>query len=152
MKRRIFLKKSTLAGLVICSNPVFPFYLSDISFEELIGQGNPKLFGDGYKLRKEANKAFLDMKVKAFKDGINIQIVSSYRDFNHQKIIWTRKYNSFTENGILVANYEYNDVHTKKSYMHTIENNTLNDKPLYYFKNQKDTKTKSNKILIWRIP
>ena len=46
--------------------------------------------------------------------------------------------NSFVDNGLLVANYEYNDVHTIKSYMHTIENNTLNDKPLYYFKNQKD--------------
>ena len=100
MKRRIFLKTSTLAGLVVCSNPVFPFYLADISYKELIGQGNPKLFGDGYKLREEANKSFLDMKKKALEDGINIQIVSSYRDFYHQKRIWTRKYNSFTENGL----------------------------------------------------
>lgn len=100
MNRRTFLKKSTIASLVIFSDPFYSFSKSEISFQELIGKGNPELFGDGYKLRKEANKAFLDMKKKALEDGINIQIVSSYRDFYHQKRIWTRKYNSFTKNGL----------------------------------------------------
>ncbi len=45
--------------------------------------------------------------------------------------------NQFIEDGILLANYE----HTKNSFTfestsHTIKNNTVNGKPLYYFKNK----------------
>jgi LAS superfamily LD-carboxypeptidase LdcB len=36
--------------------------------------------------------------------NINLQIVSSYRDFNHQKRIWIRKYNMFTQQGLSPVN------------------------------------------------
>lgn len=73
------------------------FILVDKTFslDELIGKGNPVLFGDEYKLQKEADSAFILMKEAALLDGINIQIVSGYRNFEHQKSIWTRKYNTF---------------------------------------------------------
>ncbi len=73
------------------------FILVDKTFslDELIGKGNPVLFGDEYKLQKEVDSAFILMKEAALLEEINIQIVSSYRSFEHQKSIWTRKYNTF---------------------------------------------------------
>lgn len=70
-----------------------------ISSEELIGKGNPDLYGEGFQLRKEAYDAFLAMQQKAREDGIEIEVVSSYRSFEHQKRIWTRKYNRFIAQG-----------------------------------------------------
>lgn len=72
----------------------------EFSKEELIGKGNPVFFGDGYNLQEEAYKSFLKMKEDAFKDGINIKVVSSYRNFDKQKSIWERKYKRFTSQGL----------------------------------------------------
>lgn len=66
-----------------------------VSYEELIGKGNPKLFGDGYRIRKAAYQAFIDMQNEAKKSGIDIRIVSSYRNYDHQKRIWERKYKQY---------------------------------------------------------
>lgn len=71
-----------------------------ISTEELLGKGQPQLFNAKYKLRKDAYDAFLKMKDAAKQDGIHIGIVSSYRNFEHQKRIWTRKYKRFTSQGL----------------------------------------------------
>lgn len=68
--------------------------------EELIGKGTPKLHGEGINLRKDAYKAFLKMKEAAAKEGINITIVSSYRNFERQKAIWERKYEFYTSEGL----------------------------------------------------
>ncbi|WP_452223290.1 M15 family metallopeptidase [Lacinutrix chionoecetis] len=72
----------------------------NISAEELIGKGNPKLFGDGYKLREEAYLAFKKMQAEALKSNIKIGAVSSYRSYAHQKRIWDRKYKSNQSNGL----------------------------------------------------
>ncbi|TYB78027.1 M15 family metallopeptidase [Bizionia saleffrena] len=71
-----------------------------ISDEELIGKGTPTLFGNGYSIREEAYQAFLKLKAEALKEGITISAVSSYRNFNHQKRIWNRKYNTFISQGL----------------------------------------------------
>ncbi|MDC9723320.1 MAG: M15 family metallopeptidase, partial [Urechidicola sp.] len=55
---------------------------------------------DGYLLQKEAHDSFLKMQEAALRDGINIEVVSSYRSYEHQTRIWTRKYKRFTENGL----------------------------------------------------
>jgi LAS superfamily LD-carboxypeptidase LdcB len=68
--------------------------------DELIGKGNPEFYGDGYQLQKDAYESFLLMKAEAKKSGIDIQIVSSYRSFEHQKRIWARKYNKFIAEGL----------------------------------------------------
>jgi len=73
---------------------------SILSREELIGKGSPRLFGDGFSLRKEAYEAFLKMKKSALKSGIKIKVVSSYRNYAHQNRIWERKYKQFTSNGM----------------------------------------------------
>ena len=47
----------------------------------------------GMYLRKEALNAFILMKKAAKADGIDLEILSAARDFNHQKRIWEAKWN-----------------------------------------------------------
>lgn len=100
MNRRTFIKNSSLSGIALVAPTLLSFNLQQLSFDELTGKGHPKLFGDGFKLRKEAYEAFLKMKAEATKEDINIQVVSGYRSFDHQKRIWTNKYNRFTNQGL----------------------------------------------------
>lgn len=100
MKRRDFIKHTALTTAAIISIPSYSLSQTIISEEELIGKGTPKLFGDGYLLRKEVHDAFLKMKIAAEKDNIAIKVVSSYRNYAHQKRIWTRKYKQFTKDGL----------------------------------------------------
>lgn len=73
---------------------------NEIRNDELIGKGQPDLFGDDYQLRKEANEAFLKLKAEALKSDIRIQVVSSYRSYLHQNSIWERKYNRNINRGL----------------------------------------------------
>lgn len=45
-------------------------------------------------LEKKTYKAFQKMYNAAKKDGIKLQILSGFRSFNHQKNIWTKKWNT----------------------------------------------------------
>jgi len=72
----------------------------EYTLDELIGKGTPEFYGESYQLQKEAYDAFLLMRVSALKRGIDIEIVSGYRSFEHQKKIWTRKYKKFTSEGL----------------------------------------------------
>ena len=100
MNRKDFIKTSILGGIALGVLPQFAFQNSSLSYAELIGKGTPKLYGDGFQLRKEAYDAFILMKNAALKDHISIQVVSSYRNFDHQNRIWERKYKSFTQQGL----------------------------------------------------
>ncbi|NAY92467.1 D-alanyl-D-alanine carboxypeptidase family protein [Muricauda sp. JGD-17] len=98
MKRRTFLKNTSLSGLA-CTLP--PFFVTnqevDYSTGELMGKADIELFGEGINLRKEAYEAFVKMKKAAYSDGFDIKMISSYRDFYRQEGIWERKYLRFTE-------------------------------------------------------
>ncbi|WP_299228619.1 M15 family metallopeptidase [uncultured Psychroserpens sp.] len=102
MKRRHFIKKTVATGIALSTLPQLAFQEINtrVTYEELIGKGNPKLYGDTYKLRKEAYYAFLELKSEALKNGINIHIVSSYRGYDHQNRIWERKYNNYINRGL----------------------------------------------------
>ena len=69
----------------------------DFTMEELMGKADIELFGENINLRKEAHDAFLEMKEAALKDGIDIKIVSSFRDFDRQVNIFERKYINYTD-------------------------------------------------------
>ena len=98
MKRRSFIKKSSVWGLAIGIMPCFSFSQTiEYSTLELMGKEDIKLYGKGINLRKEAHDAFLKMKKAAYSDGIDIKIVSSYRNFERQELIWERKYQKYTE-------------------------------------------------------
>ncbi|MBT8281127.1 MAG: M15 family metallopeptidase [Muriicola sp.] len=67
------------------------------SLEELMGKADLELYGEGINLRKEAYDAFLEMKKAAYQDGIDIEIVSSFRSFDRQLAIYERKYLQYSE-------------------------------------------------------
>ncbi|MFD2823019.1 M15 family metallopeptidase [Lacinutrix iliipiscaria] len=100
MKRRDFIIKTSLSGIAITAIPQFTLSQNTNPIELLIGKGNPKLFGSAYKLQEDAHFAFQKMKKAALKDNILIQIVSSYRNFEHQKRIWERKYKRYSSQGL----------------------------------------------------
>ena len=76
------------------------FSQTDYTLNALTGRGDLELTGDSYKLQKEAFEAFNTMKTAALLDGIAIEIVSSYRSFEHQNRIWERKYKAFISKGL----------------------------------------------------
>lgn len=102
MKRRYFIKTSAIAGIGVAVAPNLSFTntRSTLPVEELIGKGNPKLFGTNYLLREEANNAFTRMTLAAEKDDFKIRAVSSYRNFAHQKRIWERKFKRYKAQGL----------------------------------------------------
>ncbi|MEM9141416.1 MAG: M15 family metallopeptidase [Bacteroidota bacterium] len=75
----------------------FPIQDREYSVLELMGKEDIPLFGEGINLREKAHDAFVKMKKAAYSDGVDIKIVSSYRDFYRQRSIWERKYSRYTE-------------------------------------------------------
>lgn len=101
MKRRTFIKTASASSLAFTLPPFVPLFEDPkYSTEELMGKAKIDLFGEGINLREDAYLAFLDMKNAALADGIDIKIVSSYRDFYRQESIWERKYLQYTEEGM----------------------------------------------------
>lgn len=99
MKRRSFVKNSSLTtiaiglvpGISLAQDPMF-------SITELMGKEDIPLFGDkGSQLREEPYEAFTQMKKAAYSDGIDLKIVSGYRDFYRQRTIWEGKFARYTE-------------------------------------------------------
>lgn len=98
MKRRSFLLNAGLSGLALS---LIPSYLiaqdKEYSMEELMGKIDLDLYGEGINLRREAYDAFMEMRTAALKDGINIKIVSSFRSFDRQVLIFERKFINYTD-------------------------------------------------------
>ena len=67
-----------------------------INYKTLLGMEHNNLVGDTIQLEKNTFIAFEKMKKAALKDGIKIQIVSGFRDFDRQKLIWNSKFKKFT--------------------------------------------------------
>ena len=65
-----------------------------ISQDHLINIGNldPNNGSDRHHLQSETALAFIEMQQAAAKDGIDCQILSSYRSFKQQQSIWDRKW------------------------------------------------------------
>ncbi len=103
MERRSFIKKSTIAGLGLSILPNISLANTenlDYSILELMGKIDIDLYGEGYKLKKEAHDAFIQMKRAAYTSGINLKIVSSYRSFDRQQLIFERKFINYTDDGM----------------------------------------------------
>ena len=101
MKRRNFIQSTILSTTALA---LFPHVLkakSVLPELELIGKGAPTLVEKkGYRLRPEASEAFDKLTAAAQKEGIGIQVVSSYRNYAHQNRIWERKYKNYTTRGM----------------------------------------------------
>lgn len=94
---------------VNCSNYIFLFFIltsiglysqSNYSDLALTGRGDLELEGTKTKLHPEAYEAFLKMKSAALNEGVSIKILSAYRSFSAQKVIWNRKYKKLVSNGM----------------------------------------------------
>lgn len=68
------------------------------SREELFGMVEPKApewhKENGFWLHSEVYDDFKRMQKAAYKDSVNLYIVSAFRSFDRQKTIWERKWNS----------------------------------------------------------
>ena len=99
MHRREFLKKASLMGGFLIINP-YQNIFNEFSEDELLGKGNPPLFGKDFKLREEVMLQFNLMKKAAKEKGFNIHVISSFRSYSHQNRIWERKYRDFRNRGL----------------------------------------------------
>lgn len=98
MQRRSFIKKSSYTGLALSLLPGLTISQeAEYSVAELMGKVDIELYGEDIDLRKEAHDAFIEMKKAAYSDGMDLKIVSSYRNFYRQEAIWERKYLQYTE-------------------------------------------------------
>lgn len=98
MERRLFIKKCGATGLAIAIAPTLIMNQDEVySILELMGKTDIRLHGKNINLRKEAHDAFLEMKKAAYLDGIDLKIVSSYRNFQRQELIFERKFIRYTE-------------------------------------------------------
>ena len=98
MHRRSFIQKSSVSGLglTLLPNLMFPS-TTEYTVDELMGKAKLELFGKDVQLRKEAYEAFVNMKMAAYSDGIDLKVISSYRSFEHQARIWDRKYSNYVD-------------------------------------------------------
>ncbi len=92
----------TLLGLLILSTIMTTNAQQPLSIpaDQLIGKGAPILIGDEVQLLPEVLIAFDKMQSAARAEGIELKIVSGYRDYEKQKEIWNRKFERFTEMGL----------------------------------------------------
>jgi len=79
--------------LLICNQ----FYSqATVDLEIIIGKSQTNLVGDSIRLEVNTYKAFKKMEAAAKRYGIHLKIVSAYRGFERQKLIWNNKYEKFT--------------------------------------------------------
>ena len=71
-------------------------HTQEINTGILIGMDDSRIVSDTILLEKETYSAFVKMKDAAEKDGIIIKLVSGFRDFYRQQMIWNNKYRKFT--------------------------------------------------------
>jgi hypothetical protein len=109
MERRDFIKIIAAGSLTLLGKGFigvrsgFPYQAAlSVSTEELVGKEPPPLSGDSahLKLRKLAFEAFSEMRKEARRDQIEIDAISSYRDFAHQRRIWNRKFAAHIAEGL----------------------------------------------------
>lgn len=67
--------------------------MEKISFEELTGRDNKELVTyQEYRIHKDMLDALSRMQLRANQEiGVNIEMISSYRDFDRQLLIWNEK-------------------------------------------------------------
>ena len=98
MHRRSFIKKTGATGIAMAVLPGLTLTQEiEYSIIELMGKTDIDLYGEGINLRKEAHDAFLSMKKAAYSAGIDLKIVSSFRNFQRQEAIFERKFITYTE-------------------------------------------------------
>ena len=98
MQRRDFLLTGSLAGLALgLPAPLRAARPQYYTTAELMGKADIPLAGEGINLQAEAHEAFVRMKRAAYEDGIDLKVVSSYRNFERQRTIFENKFIAYTD-------------------------------------------------------
>tara|TARA_R110000868_G_scaffold36791_1_gene130252 strand:+ start:1322 stop:2059 length:738 start_codon:yes stop_codon:yes gene_type:complete len=103
MQRRSFIKKTGITGLALTLAPSITFgntQEEEYTLDELMGKSMIELYGEGIQLRKAAHDAFIEMKRAAYTGGVDLKIVSSYRSFDRQQVIFERKFQKYSDEGM----------------------------------------------------
>jgi len=105
MQRRSFLHATGITGLALTLFPNITLAQlqaqeKEYSLSELMGKSAIDLHGKDINLVKEAHDAFIDMKRAAYSAGVDLKIVSSYRSFDRQQVIFERKFIAYTDAGM----------------------------------------------------
>lgn len=96
MNRSEFLR-TTLGIMALSNTSTKPFKNYDPLI--LIGKGSPKLVGSNFTILPEVSVALEKMTQSAKNDGIEIKVVSAYRSYDRQKVIWNSKFIRFENQG-----------------------------------------------------
>lgn len=79
----------------------------------------PNSLSDKHYLQPEVVKAFLALQYAAKEDGFNLQVASTFRDFERQKLIWNAKFNGerkvHDENGVAIEMTALSDLEKCKA-------------------------------------
>jgi len=84
--------KNLILFLIFCN----VCFTQNMDIKILHGLRNPELLGDSIKLEKNTFKAFKKMQKAAKDDGVDLKIVSAYRSYERQKLIWNNKFEKYT--------------------------------------------------------
>ena len=98
MNRFEFISSLITASIKISSDSFF--FKPNEKNPLLIGKGFPDLNKGPIKILKTVELKFNQMKSAAKKEGIKIKIVSGYRSFQRQKLIWNKKFLSNQKQGL----------------------------------------------------
>lgn len=98
MNRFEFISSLITASIKISSDSIF--FTPNEKNPLLIGKGFPDLNKGPIKILKTVELKFNQMKSAAKKEGIKIKIVSGYRSFQRQKLIWNKKFLSNQKQGL----------------------------------------------------
>lgn len=96
MKNKII----TLLTIFICFATQLNAQEKSYSIDLLTGKQNITTKNKNYNLLNEVSLAYSKMQKDALKEGITIQIVSSFRNFERQHYIFKRKYNAYKKKGL----------------------------------------------------
>jgi LAS superfamily LD-carboxypeptidase LdcB len=102
MNRNSFLRSTLIGGIALSLLPHWSFvsWQSKYTRDQLVGKGNPDLSGTDFKMHPDAYIQFLEMKSAAEKENISIEVVSAYRSFERQKMIFENKFLKYTQAGL----------------------------------------------------
>jgi len=99
MNREQFIKQVSIGIFGLrASQPAITTF-SIYSEKELMGMVKIPLIDKEIRLRKEPGEHFLLMKKDASKAGFDIGVVSGFRSYEDQKLIWIRKYKKYLSQG-----------------------------------------------------
>lgn len=96
MKKNIFLLISLFISSFFLINAQTHCYPTNL----LVGKKNISSINPNYNLLNEVALAYSKMQKDALQQGISIQIVSSFRNFNRQHYIFTKKYTKYKNRGL----------------------------------------------------